>query len=93
MSENSIKRREVLIEMENKETRGMKPNTFSIQFYQSNGEVVYLLRARSVGLRANMTTNRLRGVQPVDGNGNAIGHVYSMSIDNIRVFNGQRVYL
>ena len=89
----SIKRREVLIEMENKETRGLNINTFSIQFYIKNGELVSFIRAKSAGLRADMTKNRQRGVQAVDSKGNNIGHIYPVCIDNIRIFNGKRVYI
>ena len=90
---DSIKRREVLIEMANKETRGFNVNTFSIQFYKKNGELVCLHRAKSTGLRSDMRINRQRGVQAIDAKGNAIGHIYPVCIDNIRVFNGQKVYI
>ena len=93
MGENTIKRREVLLEMDNTETLEQKTNTFSIQFYKQNGELVSLMRAKKTGLRANMTKNRLRGVQQVDFKGNSIGHIYPVCIDNIRVFNGKRVFI
>ena len=79
--------------MENKETRGFSPSTFSIQFYKKNGELVCLHRAKSAGLRSDMKKNRQRGVQAVDNKGNNIGHIYPVCIDNIRVFNGKRVYI
>jgi hypothetical protein len=94
MSEiETIKRRDVLIEMEIGETRSNKINTFSIQFYKKDGELVSLIRAKSAGLRANMTFHRLRGVQAIDAKGNAIGHIYPVCIDNIRIFNGKKVNL
>jgi hypothetical protein len=89
----TIKRRNVLIEMETGETRGYNIVTFSIQFYKKNGELVSLIRAKATGLRANMTKNRLRGVQAVDYKGNTIGHIYPVCIDNIRMFNGKRICL
>jgi hypothetical protein len=92
MSE-TIKRRDALKEMSVDETRGNKLNTFSIQFYKQNGELVSILRAKSVGLRANMNANRLRGIQAVDALGNQIGHIYAISIDNIRMLNSKKVYL
>jgi len=64
---------------------------FAIQFYKKNGELVTLSRARSCGLRMNMTDNRTRGVQQVDDHGNAVGHIYPVCIDNIRTFNNIRV--
>ena len=93
MAVATIKRREVLKEMETTETRGFKLNTFSIQFYKKDGELVSLIRAKTTGLQANMTINRLRGVQAVDSKGNAIGHIYPVCIDNIRMFNSKKVYI
>lgn len=92
MSE-TIKRSDVLAEMEIHETPSGKTNYFSIQFYKNNGELVTLTKARSCGLRMNMTDNRKRGVQQVDDEGNAVGHIYPVSIDNIRLFNNMRVKL
>lgn len=89
---NSIRRSDVLSEMDIHEMADKRTsNRFSIQFYKQNGELVTLTRARSCGLRANMKTNRSRGVQQVDENGNAVGHIYPVCIDNIREFNGIRV--
>ena len=44
MGENTIKCREVLLEMDNTETLEHKINTFSIQFYKQNGELVSLIQ-------------------------------------------------
>ncbi len=81
----------MLAEIEMPETASHKTKYFAIQFYKKNGELVSLQRARACGLRMNMTENRVRGVQQVDGSGNAIGHIYPVCIDNIREFNGIRV--
>jgi len=89
----TIRRRDVLIDMETKEKESGKPAYFSIQFYKQNGELVSLHRAKSAGLRADMTTNRLRGVQAVDAAGNAIGHIYPVCIDNIRTFKNIKVVI
>lgn len=89
----TIKRRDVLIEIDKQENESGKTAYFSIQFYKKNGELVSLHRAKSVGLRADMTTNRLRGVQGVDVSGNAIGHIYPVCIDNIRTFNDVKVVI
>ena len=89
--EQSIRRTDVLAQMEIRETASGKPLYFAIQFYKQNGEVVTLTRARSCGLRMNMTDNRSRGVQQVDDHGNAVGHIYPVCIDNIRTFNNLRV--
>ena len=89
--EGTIRRTDVLAQMEIHETASGRSNFFAIQFYKKNGELVTLTRARSCGLRMNMTDNRTRGVQQVDEFGNTVGHIYPVCIDNIRTFNGQRV--
>jgi len=89
----SIKRVQVLREMEIKETPDGKPNTFSITFEKKNGEIVFLPKAVAAGLRMNMKQNRMRGVVPVDDRLNKTGHIYPVSIDNIRRFNDKIVTL
>lgn len=88
---NTIKRTDVLSEMEIHETSSSGRKYFSIQFYKSDGELVTLTRAKSCGLRMNMKSARKRSVQQVDDFGNAVGHIYPVSIDNIRMFNNQIV--
>jgi hypothetical protein len=90
---HTIKRADALRQMETRETTQGKPNYFSIQFYKKDGELVSLNHAKVTGLRANMTANRLRGVQAIDADGNPIGHIYPVSIDNIRIFNSQQVVI
>lgn len=87
----TIQRADVLALMEIRETATGKPLTFAIQFYKQNGEVVTLSRARSCGLRMDMKANRMRGAQQIDEQGNAVGHIYPICIDNIRTFNSFRV--
>ena len=77
--------------LEIRETADKRHRYFAIQFYKKNGELVTLPRARSCGLRMNMTDNRTRGVQQVDEFGNSVGHIYPVCIDNIRTFNNVRV--
>lgn len=89
----TIKRTDVLNEMEIREDQYGKRVLFSLEFYTKDGEVVYLSHAYSCGLKAEMKKNRIRGVQQCDSAGNKIGHVYVVSIDNIRMFNGQKVVL
>lgn len=90
---NTIKRADALRQMEIRETTKGKSNYFSIQFYKKDGELVTVPRAQVTGLRVNMTANRLRGIRPFDAHGNPIGHVYPVSIDNIRAFNGLQVVI
>jgi len=90
---NTIKRADALREMETRETSKGKPSYFSIQFYKKNGELVSINRAQVTGLRMNMTANRMRGIRAFDANGKPIGHIYPVSIDNIRMYNDQQVVI
>ena len=87
----NIRRFEALKEMDVHETSSHGAKTFSLQFYKKNGELVYVNRAVSCGLKMDMKSNRMRGVQPVNENNKPVGHPYPVCIDNIREFNGQRV--
>ncbi|MDL2312449.1 hypothetical protein LJC68_06190 [Bacteroidales bacterium OttesenSCG-928-B11] len=88
---NTIRRSEALRQMETKEKSVGQAAYFGIQFYKRNGELVSIGRARITGLRANMKEQRLRGIQAVDHTGNPLGHIYPVSIDNIRTFNNLQV--
>jgi hypothetical protein len=88
-----IKRNLVLKEMELKHDPQGKPVIFSIKFIKANGEIVYLPKAISCGLRANMKANRLRGVMPVDAKADQTSHIYPVHIDFIVEFNGWRVQI
>jgi len=90
---NTIRRADALRQMETREARAGISRHFSIQFYKKNGEMVSLARARVTGLRADMKQERLRGIQAVDREGNPIGHIYPVSIDNIRTYNEQQVVI
>ena len=79
--------------METREKSTGRASHFSVQFYLKNGEMVSLPRAVVRGLRADMKSNRLRGIQPVDSKGEPIGHIYPVSIDNLREFNGKQVVI
>ena len=89
----TIKRAAALREMEVRETDNGKPNYFSIQFYMKDGQMVTIPRAQVTGLRINMTTNRMRGIRPLDAEGKPIGHIYPVCIDNIRTFNNLQVVI
>ena len=90
---NKIRRADALREMETREKSTGRAGHFSVQFYLKNGEMVSLPRAVVRGLRADMKSNRLRGIQPVDSKGEPIGHIYPVSIDNLREFNGKQVVI
>ena len=84
--EETIKRIDALKLMDKKES-------FSIQFYKSNGEVVSLFRAKTIGMNRNYFHQRIRNIQAFDAMGEKIGHPYAVSIDNFRMFNGVKVVL
>jgi hypothetical protein len=79
--------------METREKSSGRAARFSVQFYLKNGELVSFPRAVMRGLKADMKRNRLRGIQPVDSEGNPIGHIHAVSIDNLRQFNGMQVVI
>ena len=60
-----IKRAMALKEMEIKDADG-KPVYFSISFYTRNGEVRFVQRAQTCGLKMDMKANRMRGIQEHD---------------------------
>lgn len=84
--EETIKRMDALKLMDKKES-------FSIQFYKANGEVVSLFRAKTIGMNKNYFFQRIRNIQAYDAFGEKIGHPYCVSIDSFRMFNGVKVVL
>ena len=91
MKIETIRRNLVLKELESKETPNGKQVLFSIKFVKKDGELVFIPRAVAAGLKFNMKENRMRGVLPVDENGNACGHVTPVSIDSLIEWNGKIV--
>ncbi len=83
----------MLREYDIKETPAGKQTTFSIKFIKQNGEVVFMPRAVACGLTANMSKNRIRGVLPIDLEGNKISHPTPVSIDAIIEWNNKIVVL
>jgi len=66
---------------------------FSMVFLKKNGERVFVPRAVSCGLPFSLTAHRMRGVMPVDANGDKSGHVYPVNIDHILEYNSMEVIL
>jgi len=87
----TIRRNLVLKEYEVKETPLGKQTTFSLKFVKKDGELVFMPRAVAAGLKMNMKENRMRGVLPVDTNGDGCGHVTPFHIDGIIEWNGMAV--
>ncbi len=90
---DKIRRNLMLREYDMKETPAGKQTTFSIKFIKQNGELVFMPRAVACGLTANMSQNRIRGVLPIDLEGNKISHPTPVSIDAIIEWNNKKVVL
>ncbi len=91
MKIETIRRNLALKEYEIKETPDGKQVTFSVRFVKKDGELVFIPRAVAAGLRMNMKENRMRGVLPVDENGNASGHITPVHIDGLVEWNSKKV--
>ena len=89
----TIRRNLALREYDIKETPKGEQTVFSIKFIKKNGEIVFMPRAVACGLTANMKKNRLRGVIPIDNDGNKIGHPTPVNIDAIIQWNGKQIIL
>ena len=87
----TIRRNLVLKELEAKETPNGKQIFFSIKFVKKDGELVFIPQAVASGLKMNMKENRMRGVLPVDSQGNACGHVTPVHIDSLIEWNGMKI--
>ena len=83
----------MLREYDIKETPSGKQTTFSIKFVKINGELVFIPNAVACGLSVNMAKNRLRGVLPIDINGEKAGHPTPVNIDAIIEWNHKKVIL
>jgi hypothetical protein len=60
---------------------------FSVGFVNKKGEFIFVSRARRSGLRKqNMKANDLKGLMPVDADGNQSGHIYPVWIHSILYF-------
>jgi hypothetical protein len=83
----------MLREFDIKETPDGKQSVFGIKFIKANGELVFMARAVACGLKQNMSKNRLRGVVPINTQGDSIGHPTPVSIDAIVEWNNMKVIL
>jgi len=91
MKIETIRRNLVLKELEIKETPEGKQIVFSLKFVKKDGELVFMPHAVAAGLKMNMKKNRMRGVLPVDSQGNACGHVTPVHIDSLIEWNCKKV--
>lgn len=90
---STIRRNLVLREYDVKHTPAGLQTVFSIKFIKRNGERVFMPKAVACGLSSNMKDNRMRGVLPVDAQGNGIGHPTPVNIDAIVEWNGHQVVM
>jgi len=83
----------MLREFDIKETPDGKQTVFGIKFIKNNGELVFMPRAVACGLKQNMSKNRLRGVLPINAQGESISHPTPVNIDAITEWNNMKVIL
>ena len=83
----------MLKDLDVRETPSGELRTFSVCFVLQNGQRVFFPRAIVTGLKCNVRTNRMRGIQPVDQRNESTGHVYPVSIDNFLEYNGMEIIL
>ena len=81
----------VLAEINEKFYPNSVRKVFSIKFITKTGLFIYLPRAIAVGLKANMKSNDLKAIQPVNINNEPFGHVYPIWIHAIIEFNDKPI--
>lgn len=86
-----IRRNQVLKLMDAAEDPLNRKITFSLRFVKKDGELVYMPKAQTCGLKLNMKDNRMCGIIPVDDKGDPAGHPTPVHIDSFVEFNGLRV--
>ena len=89
----SIARHDALSDLELHETSSGSRHVYSIDFITKKGEYIHLPHAYTCGLKGDMKANRLRGIRPCTGDGQPIGHVYPVQIDNILRYQGKTITL
>lgn len=86
-----IRRNLVLKQIDASEDPFGRKLTFSLKFVKKDGELVYMPKAQSCGLKFSMKNNHMRGIQPVDDQGNPAGHPTPVHIDGLIEFNGMTI--
>lgn len=87
-----ITRRQMLQQMDIRQTPDGRPIVYSVKFVEASGKLRYLPQCTICGAgRMNVKQHRVRGLQPCDCKGAPEGHVYPVRIDNILNFNGHPV--
>jgi len=87
----TIRRNMVLKQIDAAEDPLGRKITFSLKFTKKDGELVYMPKAQSCGLKFSMKDNHMRGVVPVDANGTPAGHPTPVHIDSLIEFNGLKI--
>lgn len=88
-----IKLHLVLSELDDSTTPSGNAKTFSIAFIKKDGERVYANRAIKTGLNMNLKKNAMRGILPINKNGDKTSHPTPVWIWAIVEFNGRRVII
>jgi hypothetical protein len=66
--------------------------TFSVGFVSKKSEYRFIKRGIKSGLRFSMKDTDMKGVQPVDKNGEEFGHVYPVWIHSIIFYSGNVIF-
>lgn len=89
---DTIKRNQVLDELDIRTLPDGRKRIFSIKFVTKEGKLIFLPQAYACGAgRMNNKRFRLRGIQPCDCQGNPEYHPYPVCIDSILQYNGKKV--
>lgn len=91
--QTTIRRNLVLKEMEARETPSGQLRFFSIKFVKLDGELIFIPRATTCGLRFKSGAFRKRGIQPLDEQNKPMGHPVTIDIDSLIEFNSLKVIL
>lgn len=87
----TIRRNLVLKQIDAAEDPFGRKITFAIRFTKKDGELVFMPKAQSCGLKFSMKDNHMRGIQAIDDKGAPIGHPTPVHIDALIEFNGLKV--
>lgn len=65
---------------------------FTVAWISKKGEYRFIKRGKKSGLKHNMKEHDFKAVQPVDMNGDEIGHVYPVWIHSIVYYSGNVIF-
>ncbi len=88
-----IRRNLMLRELDIKLLPDGSKHIFSIKFVDKEGKLRFVPEAYACGLRMDMNSHRVRGIQPCCSSGRAEGHPIPVGIDRILQYNLMEVIL